>query len=152
MLTIKQGDVFEELKAGDVFVHGCNSKGVMGSGVAKIVRNKWPNAYKIYSQAVALGELKLGKWNTHFDSKKEVAIINLITQEEFGRDASKVYVNYNAVKQGLLSVIEDCTEDCKRIVFPFIGGGLANGDREILLDIFHEVFDNSEIEGVLVIN
>lgn len=43
-------------------------------------------------------------------------------------------------------------EDCRRIVFPFIGGGLANGDRKILLDIFHEVFDNAEIEGVLVIN
>lgn len=29
---------------------------------------------------------------------------------------------------------------------------MARKHRQILLDIFHEVFDNSEIEGVLVIN
>ncbi len=152
MLTIKHGDVFEELKDGDVFVHGCNSKGVMGSGVAKIVRKKWPNAYKIYKQAVSLGELKLGEWNAYFDSNKNICIVNLITQDEFGRNPNKVYVDYNALKAGLIDVLNECTEECKRIVFPFIGGGLANGDREKLLDIFHEVFDNSGIEGVLVIN
>ena len=151
MLTIKYGDVFKELKEGDVFVHGVNSRGVMGSGVAKIVRDTWPKAYRIYKEDVLLGKIKLGEWNAHFDSARNIAIVNLITQEEFGRDKSKVYVDYAAVKEGMLDILGNITEVCNRIVFPFIGGGLANGDRKILLDIFHEVFDNTEIEGVLVI-
>ena len=152
MLTIKQGDVFEELKAGDVFVHGCNAQGAFGSGVAKIVKDKWPKAYQLYKQEVLLGKLKIGQWNAWWDTSKDIVIVNLITQQEFGRDNAKTYVDYNAVKNGLLTVVADVTQACKRIVFPFIGGGLANGDRKILLDIFHEVFDNAEIEGVLVIN
>lgn len=152
MLTIKHGDVFQELKQGDVFVHGCNSKGVMGSGIAKIVKDKWPKAYQLYKQEVLLGKLKIGQWNAWWDTSKDIVIVNLITQQEFGRDNAKTYVDYNAVKNGLLTVVADATQSCRRIVFPFIGGGLANGDREILLDIFHEVFDNSDIEGVLVIN
>jgi len=50
VLTIKHGDVFEELKAGDVFVHGCNAQSVMGSGTAKIVKDKWPKAFQLYKQ------------------------------------------------------------------------------------------------------
>lgn len=152
MLTIKQGDVFEELKAGDVFVHGCNAQGVMGSGIAKIVKDKWPQAFQLYKQEVLLGKLKIGQWNAWWDTSKDIVIVNLITQQEFGRDKAKTYVNYDAVKKGLITVVADATQACKRIVFPFIGGGLANGDRKILLDIFHEVFDNATIEGVLVIN
>jgi O-acetyl-ADP-ribose deacetylase (regulator of RNase III) len=152
MLTIKHGDVFQELKQGDVFVHGCNSKAVMGSGVAKIVKDKWPKAYQLYKQEVLLGKLKIGQWNAWWDTSKDIVIVNLITQQEFGRDKAKTYVDYNAVKNGLLSVVSEAGWPDGRIVFPFIGGGLANGDREILLDIFHEVFDNADIEGVLVIN
>ena len=152
MLTIKQGDVFEELKAGDVFVHGCNAQGAFGSGTAKIVKDKWPKAFQLYKQEVMLGKLKIGQWNAWWDTSKDIVIVNLITQQEFGRDKAKTYVNYDAVKKGLITVVADTTQACKRIVFPFIGGGLANGDRQILLDIFHETFDNAEIEGVLVIN
>ena len=151
MLTIKYGDVFKELQEGDVFVHGVNSRGVMGSGVAKIVRDTWPKAYRTYKEDVLLGKIKLGEWNAYRDDTRDIAIANLITQEDFGRDKSKVYVDYGAVKRGMLDIVEEATYCYNRIVFPFIGGGLANGDRKILLDIFHEVFDNAEIEGVLVI-
>jgi len=152
MLNIKQVDVFNELKAGDIFVHGCNSKGVMGSGIAKNVKDKWPKAYRIYKQAVLLGTLKVGEWNAYFDSHKNICVVNLVTQENFGRNPHEVYVDYVSLHKGLSSILDECTGDCKRVVFPYIGGGLANGDRKILLDIYHEVFDNAEIEGVLVID
>ena len=28
--------------------HGCNAQGVMGSGVAKVIREKWPLAFQVY--------------------------------------------------------------------------------------------------------
>ena len=44
------------------------------------------------------------------------------------RGFSFVYnVSFTAVKKGLITVVADVTQACKRIVFPFIGGGLANG-------------------------
>ena len=78
-----------------------------------------------------------------------------VIEYSVGEDNFKAELDYadgdDAVKMGMLDILGEITESCNRIVFPFIGGGLANGDRKILLDIFHEVFDNAEIEGVLVI-
>lgn len=149
MLTIKHGDVFQELKQGDVFVHGCNSKGVMGSGIAKVIKDEYPSVYLAYKNCP--NGNKLGSFTSK--SINGIRFVNAVTQVDYGRDNTKVYVNYLTVEDVMKRIVKAAEqEDYKRIVFPFIGGGLANGNREILLDIFHKVFDNSDIEGVLVIN
>lgn len=149
MLTIKHGDVFEELKAGDVFVHGCNSKGVMGSGVAKIVKERFPKVYEAYMNCDK--NRALGTFSCEFIDG--IMYVNAVTQENYGRDTSTVYVDYDSALSVMMQIKSNAFLcNFHRVVFPFIGGGLANGDRKILLDIFHEVFDNSPIEGVLVIN
>ena len=45
-IEYRKGDLFQtEIKT---IVHGCNAQGVMGSGVAKIIRDKYPKAYDRY--------------------------------------------------------------------------------------------------------
>ena len=41
-------------------IHGCNSKGVMGSGVAKVLREKYPRAYQDYNDVYNNYGLELG--------------------------------------------------------------------------------------------
>ena len=44
-MEIIKGDVFDSfLYPSSMVVHGCNAKGVMGSGVARVVRNNFPAA------------------------------------------------------------------------------------------------------------
>lgn len=45
MIQTKYGDL---LSSKGIIVHGVNSQGVMGSGVAKQIKDKWPEAYGSY--------------------------------------------------------------------------------------------------------
>lgn len=152
MFTIKYGDVFDELKAGDIFVHGCNAQGVMGSDIAKIVKERFPEVYQEYKNCPfnnILGSITCKKIDN-------ILYINAVTQKYYGRDVTKVYVDYDIVKTVMMEIITIAIEfGYNRVVFPFIGSGLANGNREVLLDIFRSLFDTastSTVEGILVIN
>jgi len=140
MLT-KYGDMFANIKNGQVIAHGCNAQGVMGSGVAAAVKAQFPEAYNVYSRYVRSSGLgKVISVET-----KGIWVANCITQEFYGRDHSKRYVSYDAVY--------DCFEELanhfkdKVVNFPLIGGGLGNGDPDVLKYIFELHFP--EDNGVL---
>ena len=46
-----RGDIITSLD--DHIVHGCNAQGVMGSGVAKALRDEWPQIFKPYADFIA---------------------------------------------------------------------------------------------------
>ena len=52
-------DIFES--GADVICHQTNCQGVMGSGVAKQVREKYPQVYEQYKRVCASGERLLGR-------------------------------------------------------------------------------------------
>ena len=131
-IIYKQGDMLAGPEK--YILHGCNAQGVMGSGVALQIKQKWPEAYEYYRYAYVNDGLELGVMlAVDCDDK---TIIHCITQEFYGRDKNRVYVDYNAVK------------DCLRLVnhnfkgvdvaMPKIGCGLANGDWNIVEQIINE--------------
>lgn len=87
-------------------IHGCNAQGVMGSGVAKQLRDKYPQIYPSYVKFLA--QLKsenippLG--NTDFIRiSRDLSIGSCITQEFYGKDGRK-YVDYDAIDEALIAV------------------------------------------------
>jgi O-acetyl-ADP-ribose deacetylase (regulator of RNase III) len=142
-LDIQIGDLFNATAGKRTLVlHGCNAKGVMGSGVAKIIKDLHPEAYLVYKQAERRYGLKLGQaiiWENPYADR---CIANVITQAEYGRNPYKVYVDYDAVICGLQNVLKyvDQYMPAIPIHLPLIGGGLANGDRKRLIAIFEAVF------------
>lgn len=49
MITYKTGDL---MQADEIAIaHGCNTQGLMGAGVARLVRDKYPEAYDAYKWA-----------------------------------------------------------------------------------------------------
>jgi O-acetyl-ADP-ribose deacetylase (regulator of RNase III) len=140
-LEIKVGDLFNEtLSTKCVIIHGCNAQGVMGSGVAKIVKDLFPLAYIVYKQAYKRHGLKLGNvvfWENHGNSP---SIANAITQEFYGRDG-KLYLSYDALVVALQG-IKDKVGTETPIHMPLIGGGLGGGDekriRAIMQAVFHD--------------
>ncbi len=141
-LKIEVGDVFNEILSRDddiVFVHGCNAKGVMGSGVAAIVKALFPAAYKAYKLGQKESGLHLG--DTFCATINNVTVVNAITQESYGRDG-KQYVSYDAVIRAMEDVVRISKD--KPIHLPLIGGGLGGGDERRLTAIFQAVFHNSD--------
>lgn len=121
-------------------VHGCNSLGVMGSGVAKAIRNKYPQAYRDYNDVYNSNGLELGDavFSVQNDGK---IIVNAITQKNFGRARNEVYVSYWAIAE-VLRKIESF--GIKEIAMPMIGAGLANGDWNVISAIIENTLTKTK--------
>lgn len=138
MLTLTKGNLFERATLEtDVIIHGCNCQGVMASGFAKTVRQLYPNAYDAYMAPTSTGR-QLGTFSYSVKAGCPT-VVNLLTQQTYGRDPAVRYVSYDAVDVGLRSVVEYFGTDVKYHI-PFIGAKLGNGDKRILLAIFDVAF------------
>ncbi len=146
MLKIIEGDVFANLSGPTIIAHGCNDRGVMGAGIAKIIKDRYPEAYLAYRTAYEKKGLYLGDviWAS---PENDLVIANCITQ---GLGKSGRNVNYSAVAVAMYRVAQNAGVYSVR--FPFIGGGLGGGGNpDILLDIFKDIFDNVNVDATLYV-
>lgn len=129
-----------EYVKGDLFstehkyiLHGCNSLGVMGSGVAKTVRQLYPNAYDAYNIWCSRG-FKLGKFLAVTCGDK--VIINAVTQQRYGKVSEQQgpnpvrYVSYDAVAE-IFSEL-DSNYAGVTIAMPLIGCALGGGSWSVI--------------------
>lgn len=137
-----------------IIVHGCNAQGVMGAGVAKQIKIKYPTAFELYrSKCLSvpfdhryqlLGEVV---WYTH----GELIIGNCITQLYYGRDQNRDYVSYQAIEQCFKQVNQaSLYNNALPVYFPKIGAGLGNGNWDVIAEIIDRVLDD-EIEKTLCV-
>ena len=124
----------------DVIIHGCNCMCTMGAGIARQIKQHFPDAYKA-DQATKSGDRK--KLGTYTSAEVERAgvhytVINAYTQYDFG--GRKVNVDYDAVRSCFRAIRRDFAG--KRIGYPMIGAGLAGGNWDTIAAIIDE-----ELEG-----
>ena len=142
-------DIFES--GANIVCHQVNCQGVMGSGIAKQVREKYPHVYDLYKNfcdahkhnpSVMLGHcLPYATWeeyNTNFNG-----IVNLFAQEKFGYDG-KCYTDYDALHQCLGYVNEHIKYfDDKTVAIPYLMGcHRGGGDWNVVYKMIEEVFDD----------
>lgn len=148
MLKIVKGDLFAHAIGPCIIAHGCNAQGVMGSGFALAIKERFPWAYEGYRLQFRTKGLKRGAAYMCHRSPDTIIIANCITQADYGRDPNIHYVSYESVADSLALVAEYAAHIYPAgplpIHFPFIGGGLANGDRDILMSIFEKAFLDSD--------
>jgi O-acetyl-ADP-ribose deacetylase (regulator of RNase III) len=135
-----------EYRLGDVLtnrdcqyiVQGCNAQGAMGSGIAKTIRDLYPNVYDEYRAVYDVAGLAMGSIVPVVvpaveylgEEYPERIILNGITQEFAGRDDVR-YVSYDAIAnvvELIDSMIDPAIDHDVKVGFPLIGAGLANGD------------------------
>jgi O-acetyl-ADP-ribose deacetylase (regulator of RNase III) len=130
MITYKKGDLLAVTTG--VIIHGCNAQGVMGAGVAKQIRDKYPQAYKAYLE----GHYTLGTVSLAMIYPKLI-IANAITQKYYGNQINVVYVDYGAVDKCFKELTNVFAEDIPFHI-PRIGAGLAQGDWNVIEDIINK--------------
>jgi len=126
-------NIFENNQC-EVLVHGCNCFCTMGSGIARLIANKYPQAYESDKKTIKGDKSKLGT-NTYCNIDNKY-IVNAYTQYNYGKDSDIVYVNYEALKN-CFSIIKKHFSGMI-IAYPKIGCGLANGDWNIVSTIIDE--------------
>jgi O-acetyl-ADP-ribose deacetylase (regulator of RNase III) len=139
-LKIEVGDLFNETmgKEDCILVHGCNAQGIMGSGVAAVVKKLYPRAYTVYKNAKYYPGLKVGDVSISV-AKGECQVANAVTQEYYGRDG-KQYVSYDGVVEAMVDIASYAKANNLKVHLPMIGGGLGGGDVKRLTAIFQAAF------------
>lgn len=131
-----------------IIVHSCNNRGVMGSGIAKEIKERFPSVYAAYMNefgatrsVISLGSI----------SAVEVTpfkfIVNGIGQDGYGRDGAR-YVSYDAITKifervnNTAKLIEATNNRVLPICFPMIGSGFGGGSWKIISSIIDETISD----------
>lgn len=133
----------------DVIVHGCNCFCAMGAGIAKTIRQVFPEAYDADCATQKGDKTKLGSCS-HASCKingGQCVVINAYTQYHWAGRGVKV--EYEAVRQCMKWIKQNYAG--KKIGLPKIGAGLAGGDWQTIESIISEELAGEDVTIVSLI-
>ena len=134
------GDLLAEVKSG-VILQVVNAQGVMNSGFAKQVRQKWPKVYDVYSDAIEPNQPDRGaSWMGSVIPvcvESGIFVANLVAQQFYGSDGKR-YLSYDALDIALKKVAELNVKEKLEIHHPMIGCGLAGGNWDVVQQLIKQ--------------
>ncbi len=142
------GNLISLAKVGefDAIMHGCNCFCTMGAGIAKTIKQVFPEAYLADLETVKGDKAKLGTYSVAPIHRGSVSfvIINAYTQFDWRGQGTKA--DYAAIRPVFSKLGKDFSG--KRIGYPLIGAGLAGGDWSLISAIIDE--ELAEMDHTLV--
>lgn len=139
-LRVQKGDLFDaDLPA---IGHGCNIQGVMGAGIAKEFRRRWPAMYDEYRRRCRDGRFQLGDV---FVWEGTPIVFNLATQPRPGPSAT-----LEAIASSVSRMMRMADEsDIPAVGVPRIGAGLGGLVWEDVLDTLRRVSQSTKAELIV---
>ena len=112
------GDLIESGEP--VIAHGCNTVGVMGAGIARAVKDKWPEVYDQYDASCADGTFDAGSAQRCVGDDDRT-VYNLGTQRNPGASATYwlVFLSFANMFESMKTWGHD------RVAIPRIGCGIG---------------------------
>lgn len=150
-LTFSEGNLIDKFFNGEfsVIAHGCNCFNTMGSGIAKEIKDRIPEAYVVDQATIKGDEDKLGDYT--LAETKHGLVANLYTQYTYWLEGELVI--WDKVEEALTKLINGrggVVEKPLCIGIPYIGCGLAQGKEEDLLITLQKVVDKfPTVEGCI---
>ena len=130
VLKHTKGNLLDLAEAGefDIIVQGCNCFNTMGGGIAREIRERYPMAALVDNETEKGDYNKLGNYTTAFTGK--FLIVNAYTQYNMsqGTDVFE-YTAFDLLCQKLHKAY-----GTKKIGLPYIGMGLAGGNKNVILE------------------
>lgn len=159
MIKYVNGDLFTS--DADVICHQVNCQGVMGSGVAKQVREKYPTVYQYYkalcdndkkvmathglTKTTLLGRAQVVPKKDYFvdEYQDKQKIANLFAQEFYGYDGN-CYTDYDALRRALAFINERFRG--KSVAMPYLMGcHRGGGDWSVVTKIIEDTLTDCEV-------
>lgn len=137
-MKILTGDLIKLAVKGefDLIIHGCNCFCTMGAGIAKTIKEKFPEAYRADLETEKGARSKLGQisWGETKIESGTLIIVNGYTQFNWRGRGKKA--DYDAIREVFKKVKQNFSG--LRIGYPAIGAGLAGGEWEVISKIIEE--------------
>ncbi|PAD84952.1 Appr-1-p processing protein [Niallia circulans] len=147
MIKIVKGNILDARE--DLICHQVNCKGVMGAGLAKQIRNKYPVVFEKYKNLCNSHVDKLLGSTQYVDVSDGKVVVNMFAQDGYGR--GKRQTDYDALRLCLESIHYTVTSNNtvlngKSVALPYqIGCGLAGGDWDIVYKMIKEILGDIEL-------
>jgi O-acetyl-ADP-ribose deacetylase (regulator of RNase III) len=130
-----------------IIVHGCNAQGVMNAGLAKQIRDKWPQVYKdymrMYTNRPINGSMLGSMIVTEVDASKFV--VSAVTQEDYGYE-NRRYASYDAIDKIMISVGLLMIElGASEFAMAQLGCGLGGASWEVVKAIVNTHFGGTTV-------
>lgn len=136
MIVYKKGNLLED--EAEALVNAVNTVGVMGAGIAKQFKEKFPEMFDKYKKACQQGEVKLGKMHVvpvEAEGGKKY-VVNFPTLEHW-TDKSKLS-DIEAGLEDLVRVVKE--KEIKSIAIPPLGCGVGGLQWEDVRKLTEEAF------------
>lgn len=138
----KIGYILKDVTKG-IIVQQVNAQGAMGSGIALGIKTKWHKVWEEYTKAIQPNQADNGFSHMgkviYVEVEPGLWVANIVGQQFYGNDKSRVYTSYEALEMGFHSVANFAKNNDLEVHCPLnVGCGLANGDWEIVSKFINE--------------
>lgn len=124
-----KGNIFDS--SADAIVNTVNTDGVMGKGIAKEFKDRYPDMYTKYKEKCVDGSLDIGKIMIYRGNNRKII---LFPTKKHWRAPSRI----EYIEMGLRKIVSDCDKlQVSSIAFPKLGcgnGGLSWDDVRRLME------------------
>lgn len=144
-MKLVKGDLLALAKANefDIIVQGCNCWNTMGSGIARSIREQFPDAWLADQETLAGDRNKLGCYTIGMAGR--LVIINAYTQYNTAKYPGQDVFEYKSFEVVLDKLAKRFGK--YRIGLPMIGMGLAGGNPEIILPMIEDFAAKMTAQG-----
>ena len=144
MLKHAKGNLLDMAENGDfnIIIHGCNCFHSMGAGIAKEIASRYPEAEDADNATSIYNYDKIGTFS-HAVIDKRFWIVNAYTQynPSSGLDVFE-YTAFELILEKLARMLPK-----ERYGLPYIGMGLARGDKDRIIPIIERFADRVSKAG-----
>jgi O-acetyl-ADP-ribose deacetylase (regulator of RNase III) len=142
-VKIVNGDILKGSE--DIIGHQVNCQGVMGSGLAKQLRDTYSNLYPAYKEVCGNHDPHSLLGKCHIVKTGSRSVANLFGQLNYGRSKLR-YTDYEALREALITLRRRAEKNSLSVALPYnLGCGLANGEWTVVEGIIEEVFKDYDV-------
>lgn len=143
-IIYKNGNLLDS--QADVIAHQVNCQGVMGSGVAKQIKEKWPDVFAQYDyhtrmlENACLGNCQMVQIN------ESQFVANLFGQRYYGRENLR-YTSYDGIYDALVKLqVYMNNRNCNSVAFPYkMSSDRGGADWNVILAMIESVFKDTNV-------
>lgn len=151
MIREMKGDLIRDGRG--ILCHQVNYLGVMGGGIALSIKDKLltDKQYKCYqAECLSYGSETLGEV-MYMTCKDGRIVANMFSQNDFSAFRNGDITNYEAMEKCFRGIRAYAEQHNLPVSIPgYIGCGIAGGDWNHVMGIIYSVFQDSNIDVVIV--
>ena len=155
MVKIIDGNLLDFPNGIDFIAHSCNTQNVMGAGIARQIKDRYPIAYEADCHAMHEDEVGLGSYSFAWtDATQTKGIYNMYSQDKLGGERAVDYEGFYLALQNVANHIEwqdKHDDEISSLGLPWmISCGLAGGSWNVIFSMINDILIDRKFKTYIV--